>query len=72
MNSRGLNRSRRITLIAAVILAALFVSLVFVTLSSRPKPWLPEAHLSTVLNALWPDLTQWRSSSWAEMPHLLL
>ena len=35
MNSRGLNRSRRITLIAAVILAALFVSLVFVTLFPR-------------------------------------
>jgi len=32
MNSRGLNRSRRITLIAAIILAALFASLVFVTL----------------------------------------
>ena len=35
MDSRGLNRSRRITVIAAVILAALFVSLVFVTLFPR-------------------------------------
>ena len=32
MNSRGLNRSRRITVIAAVILADFFVSLVFITL----------------------------------------